>query len=182
MSGERKYSDAEVKAILERALQGGTGDTGADGVGHADLVAIGEQVGIAPADMTRAAQDVLEARLGDEARRAIASRRRRWLGWHAALFALINGLLFTVNVLTTPGEWWVLFSVFFWGLALALHAGLALGLGPSPSAIQRERRRLAGAESTKVARLRVGAANGGEPVVESELADSAAAQHREKLN
>ncbi len=182
MSGERKYSDAEVKAILERALQGGAGDTGATGVGHADLVAIGEQVGIAPADMTRAAHAVLEGRLDDDARRAIKSRRRRWLGGHAALFALLNGLLFTVNVLTTPGEWWVLFSVFFWGLALALHAGLALGLGASPSAVERERRRLAGSASTKGARLRVGTAGGGEPMDESEPAENVVAQDRKNLN
>jgi hypothetical protein len=181
MSGERRYSDAEVKAILERALEGGAVDSGSAGVGHADLVAIGEQVGIAPADMTRAAQAVLEARLDEEASRAIASRRRRWLGGHAALFALINGLLFTVNFLTTPGEWWVLFSVFFWGLALALHAGLALGLAPSPSARQRQRRRLAGPAAT-VARLRVGETSAGEPAVESELADGAVAQGRKNLS
>jgi hypothetical protein len=182
MSGERKYSDAEVKAILERALQGGAGDTSAVGVGHADLVAIGEQVGIAPADMTRAAHDVLEGQLDDEARRAIASGRRRWLGLHAAVFALINGLLFAVNFLTTPGEWWVLFSVFFWGLALALHAGLALGLGASPSAVERERRRLAGSASGKGTRHRVAAASGAEPLVESEPAESVVAHSRKNLN
>lgn len=150
MADERKYSDTEVRAILDRALKA---EPGAElGIAHAELQAIGEQVGVPAEAMTRAANEVLEARLDGAATQAIQSRRRRWLALHAGVFALINGLLFTVNLLTTPGEWWVLFSVFFWGLALALHAGLALGLKPSSSALARERRR-AGARAP--ARLRV---------------------------
>ena len=30
--------------------------------------------------------------------------------------------MFGVNYATTPGEWWVLFPVFFWGMALFAHA------------------------------------------------------------
>ncbi len=58
------------------------------------------------------------------------------------MFALINGLLFGVNALTTPGEWWALFPIFFWGLALAFHAGIGIVVAPSKGALKRERLRL----------------------------------------
>jgi hypothetical protein len=153
MAEARKYSDEEVRAILDRALKGdGAADPGS--ISHADLLAIGEQVGLSPEAMTRAADEARAAQLERAAGGAITSRRRRWLAAHAALFALLNGLLFAVNWATTPGEWWVLFPVFFWGLALALHAGLALAVSPSRRALERERRRLE-LPRAEAARLRV---------------------------
>jgi 2TM domain len=83
------------------------------------------------------------------------------------VFALVNGLLFTVNYLTTPGEWWVLFSVFFWGLALAVHAGVTFATGVSARALERERRKLGAGPPGANARLRVGASTAVEPLSES---------------
>jgi hypothetical protein len=153
MTEGRKYSDAEVRAILDRALK--PGDGGEPGLSHADLLAIGEQVGVSPEAMTRAAAEARSAQLDQAATRAITARRRRWLAAHAAVFATINGLLFAVNAATTPGEWWVLFPVVFWGLALALHAGLALGIPASKRALERERKRLEAPSAARSARLRV---------------------------
>ncbi len=153
MTDARKYSDEEVRAILDRALKGDGGDVGS--LSHAELLSIGEQVGVPPEAMSRAAEEMLQARLDVAAERAIASRRKRWLVAHAVVFAVINGLLFAVNASTTPGEWWVLFPVVFWGLALALHAGLALGVKPSARAVERERRRLEQSRRTPAARVRV---------------------------
>jgi hypothetical protein len=178
MSDERKYSDAEVRAILERALKGEAG--GESGIGHAELQAIGEQVGVSSEAMSRAAAEVLESRSQSEALGAIKARRRRWLGLHAGIFALINGLLFAVNFLTTPGEWWVLFSVFFWGLGLALHAGVALGLGASPAALERERRRLQGPLSAKSRRLRVGPTIDAQAVLEADVAEPEPAREKHR--
>jgi hypothetical protein len=141
MTDERKYSDEEVRAIIDRALARDASEPG--GLTHSDLLAVGEQVGVPAAAMTRAAEAVRTERLARVASEAITGRRRRWLARHAAVFAVINGLLFAVNAATTPGQWWVLFPVFFWGLALMLHAGLAFGTAPSPRALERERRRLA---------------------------------------
>jgi len=166
MADARQYSDEEVRAILDRALEAG-GTSGVPGISHAELLAIGEQVGLSPEAMTRAADRAREDLLDQAARKAIRSRRRRWLAAHAAMFALINGLLFAVNAATTPGEWWVLFPVFFWGLALALHAGLALGVAPSPRALSRERRRR---EQPKATRSRLRVEQGS---VEAEESDSA---------
>jgi hypothetical protein len=153
MTDARRYSEEEVRAIIDRALKGDGADSG--GLSHADLLAIGEQVGVSPEAMSRAADEVLAAKLDSASRRAILSRRKRWLLAHVAVFAVINGLLFAVNALTTPGEWWVLFPIVFWGLALALHAVLALGVEPSPRALARERRRLEQSNRSSATRVRV---------------------------
>lgn len=138
---EPKYSDEEVRAIIERALSRSSSEAG--GLSHADLLAVGEQVGVSPDAMSRAAEAVRAERLSRDAGAALSRRRRRWLAAHAAVFAVLNGLLFAVNAATTPGQWWVLFPIFFWGLALLLHAGLTFGVAPSPKAVARERHRLA---------------------------------------
>lgn len=150
MADARNYSDADVRAIIDRAL---ANSTTADGVSHTDLLAIGEQIGVSKDAMTRAAHELREEQLRTEAERALLSRRRRWLGWHAALFALINALAFAVNFLTTPGEWWSLFSIVPWALALALHAGLNAAIPVSEAALSRERRRRTSASSSP--RLRI---------------------------
>lgn len=165
MPDERTYSDVELREILQRALEKQSSDLGPAGITHAELLAIGEQVGVSPEAMARAAEAVSRAKLDADANRALKSRRQKWLAAHAMAFALVNGLLFTVNYLTTPGEWWVLFSVFFWGLALAAHAGVATALGssPSPAALERERGKLQAAPS----RMRIEAAAPAEPLSES---------------
>jgi hypothetical protein len=124
---------------------------------HGDLLAIGEQIGLSAGEMEQAARDVRQASLDAEARKRLLAGRKRWLAVHAALFAVINGLLFAVNALTTPGEWWVLFSVVFWGLALGLHAGVALGTGLSQSRLRRERALLEGQRNSALGKLRVAA-------------------------
>lgn len=156
MADAPKYSDDDVREILERALKNDGGDASA--LTHGDLVGIGEQVGVTPEAMARAAEEVARAKLDGVASRSVKSRRRQWLALHAAIFAIVNGLLFTVNFLTTPGEWWFLFSVFFWGLALAAHAGAALVLGTSPRALERERRKLDSKQPLPSPKLRIDAA------------------------
>lgn len=152
MPDGRKYSDADVRAILDRALsQGAT----PDGLSHDELLSIGEQVGVPRDALARAARELHEEQLQAEAKRAITSRRRRWLGYHAALYALVNALAFTVNYLTTPGEWWSLFSIVPWAFALILHAGLASALPVSEGGAARERRRLATKTGDSAARMRV---------------------------
>ena len=140
MTDQRRYSDEDIQAIIQRALEqqgAAKGD-----LTHADLVGIGEQVGVSADVLERAARDVLEGRGKSQATRRVTSARKRWLAAHAAVFAVLNALLFTVNALTTPGEWWCLFSAVFWGLALSAHAAFALGASVSPKRLQRERARI----------------------------------------
>jgi hypothetical protein len=139
MPAARRYSDQEVRDILERALK--ADGTSSGNLAHSDLLAIGEQVGVAPDAMARAAEEVAREREEAALGSAITSRRRKWLALHAAVFALLNGSFFLVNYLTTPGQWWFLFSVFFWGLALLAHGGTVSLMGVSPRALERERRK-----------------------------------------
>lgn len=170
MPDPRRYSDQDIQAIIQRALEqqgGAKGD-----LTHADLIGIGEQVGVSAEALERAAHDVLEGRRATEAEQRVTSSRKRWLAAHAAVFAVINGLLFAVNALTTPGEWWFLFSAVFWGLALSGHAAFALGTGVSPKRRQQERVRIE-AENRAQARpqLRVSDAE-----AEAEAIDDAATE------
>jgi hypothetical protein len=149
MADSRSYNDDDVQAIIQRALtQQGTNK---GELTHADLLSIGEQVGLPTEAIERAAHDVVEARRAAQATQRVSSSRKRWLATHAALFAVVNALFFTVNALTTPGEWWFLFSVFFWGLALGGHTAFALGAGVSSKRLQRERARI-DAEASAAAR------------------------------
>lgn len=152
MAESRKYSDDQVRAILDRAL---ATSAAADGLSHEDLLGIGEQVGVSRDAMARAASALHEEQQQGDAQRAIGSRRRRWLGYHAALFALVNALAFTVNFLTTPGEWWSLFLIVPWALFLVLHAGLNSALPISDAAVTRERQRRTAKRTSTTQRLRV---------------------------
>lgn len=175
MSDSKRYSDDDVRAIIERALLNAPSE---GGLTHDELIAVGEQVGLPSEAMTRAAEEVRANKLEAAARRALTSRRRRWLAGNAGLFALINGLLFLVNYLTTPGEWWALFPIFVWGLALILHGGLSLLMPISPATVARERRRIAG-EASAASRLRVAASNPVEPQPHADReADSAQLERR----
>jgi len=140
MPDPRRYSDEDIQAIIQRALEqqgAAKGD-----LTHADLLGIGEQVGVSAEALERAAGEVLAARRAAEASQRVTSTRRRWLAAHSAVFVVMNALLFTVNALTTPGEWWFLFSAVLWGLALSGHAAFSLGAGVSPKRQQRERARI----------------------------------------
>jgi len=150
MSKDQSYADDEVRAIIERALKE---DAPASTLSHDDLLSIGAGVGLSPAAIESAARDVTEARLTTTATKRIVSRRRRALAAHALVYVAVNALLFLVNFLTTPGEWWVLFPIFFWGLALAVHAAFGLSSKVSERRLSREKRRLLEAANQGVTRL-----------------------------
>jgi hypothetical protein len=149
MSKDKSYGDEEVRDIIERALKE---QPASSGVSHEDLLSIGEGVGLSPAAIEAAAREVTDARLTRAASERIVSRRRRALAAHALAYTVVNALLFAVNFLTTPGEWWVLFPVFFWGLGLLLHAGFGLSKQVSERRLTREKRRLLQAASAGVTR------------------------------
>ncbi|HKO52422.1 MAG TPA: 2TM domain-containing protein [Polyangiaceae bacterium] len=149
MSKDQSYADDEVRAIIERALK----EQPASGVSHEDLLSIGAGIGLSPAAVENAAREVTEARLATTATKRIVSRRRRGLIAHALVYSVVNALLFAVNFLTTPGEWWVLFPVFFWGLGLLVHAGFGLSKQVSERRLTREKQRLLKAAGAGVSRL-----------------------------
>jgi 2TM domain len=149
MSKDQSYADGEVRAIIERALK----EQPAGDVSHEDLLSIGAGVGLSAAAVESAAREVTETRLTATATKRVVSRRRRGVMAHAFVYLVLNALLFAINFLTTPGEWWVLFPVFFWGTALLLHAGFGLFAPISERRLSGEKRRLLEAASAGVARL-----------------------------
>ena len=139
MSKDRNYEDEEVRAIIARALEQ---QPKPGGVSHEDLLSIGGEVGLSSESIEKAARDVRDSRLAREARQNLVARRRRGLAVHAFVYFAVNALLFAVNALTTPGEWWALFPIMGWGLGLFFHAAFVLFAGMSERRLSREKARL----------------------------------------
>lgn len=149
MSKDRSYEDEEVRAIIERALK----TQPASGVSHEELLAIGAGVGLSRAALESAAREVTDARLTKTATERIVSRKRRRVVAHAFVYLTVNGILFAINFLTTPGQWWALFPIFAWGIGMILHAGFGLFSRVSDFSLTQEKRRLLKAARTGVNQL-----------------------------
>lgn len=139
MSRDVNYSDDEVRAIIDRALRN---DLGGGAVSHEELVAAGAEVGISREALELAARDVRAKRQVEELKLRVIRRRRRALVSHLSVYVIVNAFLFMVNFLTTPGQWWFLFSVLGWGLGLIFHAKAGLSREVSERSLRRERQRL----------------------------------------
>jgi hypothetical protein len=149
MSKERSYGDDEVRAIIERALKAQP----QSGVSHDELLAIGAGVGLSADALESAAREVTDARLTKTAAERVQALKRRYVIAHAFVYLTVNGFLFAINYLTTPGQWWVLFPIFAWGIGMMLHAGFGLFSRASEYAITQEKRRLLKAARVGVSRL-----------------------------
>ncbi|WP_437900026.1 2TM domain-containing protein [Sorangium sp. So ce124] len=134
----RQYTEAEVRAILERALR----DTQARGVSHDELVAAADEIGISRGVIEAASRDIEHVRGEEAAREAILARRRKGFRTHLFSFLLVNAFLFAVNALT-DGPWWFFWPLLGCGLGLAFHALGALSSEVSPRQIHRELERSA---------------------------------------
>jgi hypothetical protein len=139
MPANGKYTDEEVRKILDRALRGEPDR----GVSHDELVAIASEVGVSRESIDTAARQLHLEGESEQGRQQVLRRRRGRLAAHALTFALVNAFLFAINYLTTPGQWWVLFPVFIWGFALIFHARFALSREVSARALLKEQRRVA---------------------------------------
>jgi len=137
MASTRKYSDADVRAIIAHALD----NEAPRDASHEELVSIASEVGVSRESIEQAARDLDASRALDSAKLAVSGRRRRYLVAHAVSFLIVNLFLFVVNYATTPGEWWVAFPVAIWGLVLVFHALMALSRPVSSAAILDEQRR-----------------------------------------
>ncbi|KYF73293.1 hypothetical protein BE11_23730 [Sorangium cellulosum] len=143
----RQYTEAEVRTILERALR----DAQTREVGHDELVAAAEEIGISRAAIEAASRDIELVRGEEDARAAIVARRRKGFRSHLFSFVVVNAFLFAINALT-PGPWWFFWPLLGWGLGLAFHARAALSSDVSPRRLRREIER--GAERARREELR----------------------------
>lgn len=137
----RSYDESEVRAILDRALRSPDGNASATALSHEQLLELGAEIGLSPQQIERAVRDVAQSKSVAELQQRIISRRRRWFGHHLALFLGVNGMLFLINFLTTPGQWWFLFPFVAMLLPLAVHARLGLSTHISERALRREAER-----------------------------------------
>ena len=48
---------------------------------------------------------------------------------HFTMYIFINILLFTVNAVTSWGNWWFYWVTIFWGIGIAMHAASVWGGG-----------------------------------------------------
>jgi hypothetical protein len=137
MTEGRRYSDEEVRAILERAIRRDS----AGGVSHDELVSAAAEIGVSRAALEEAANEIERGRGDREARERILARRRSGFFAHLWAFLGVNGFLLLLNLLTTPATLWFLFPALGWGLGLFFHARAAFSREVTPRALAREAER-----------------------------------------
>jgi hypothetical protein len=131
----RKYEKNEVDAILARAIES---DNQWGELSHEDLIAAAREVGISSAALEKAATEVLAERR--ERAELLVIRREQWRGFfrHLVPYVMVNGLLVTINYLTTHFPW-ALFPALAWGIGLIMH--LMAVVHPDPQRLQRKLQR-----------------------------------------
>lgn len=114
---ERHYTDEEAKEILRRAIA--SEEPGA--VGHDDLIAAAEEVGISREAVEEAIAEVQIISEVDQMVLRRRARRRRGFWRSLGFYVVVNGFLFALDAVTPGGPWfhWPLLG---WGLMMALSA------------------------------------------------------------
>jgi hypothetical protein len=150
---EQRYSREEVDAILRRAVER---ERSTDDLSREQLMAIAQEIGVAPESMERAITEVTVERREHEELARIRAEMRRGFVSHLIPYLCVNGLLVILNVLTTSFPW-VLFPLFGWGIGLLSH--LLAVVSPSRERLQRqlERRRARQSRRDRKRQLKAGA-------------------------
>jgi hypothetical protein len=134
MADERRYSEEEVRAILERAIR----QDQSGGLSHADLVEAAREVGISDDAVEQAALEVEQGRELELARERILARRRAGFKSHLVVYVAVMLFLFAINALTSPQHWWFLYPLLGWGLGMVFSARAGLSKQVSERALARE--------------------------------------------
>jgi hypothetical protein len=134
MADERRYSEREVRAILERALQ----HEPSDGLTHGDLLAAAREAGISSEAVEKAALELDGIRAHDDARERILARRRAGFFSHLWAFIGVQLFLLAINLMTSPDYLWFVFPLLGWGLGLFFAARHGLSKHVSENAVSRE--------------------------------------------
>jgi hypothetical protein len=134
MADERRYSEREVRAILERALQ----HEPSDGLTHGDLLAAAREAGISGEAVEKAALELDGLRAHDDARERILARRRAGFFSHLWAFIGVQLFLLAINLMTSPDYFWFVFPLLGWGLGLFFAARHGLSKQVSEHAVSRE--------------------------------------------
>lgn len=161
MADERRYSEREVRAILDRALRHES-----DGLTHDDLLAAAREAGISSDAVEKAALELDGLREQEQARERILVRRRAAFFSHLWAFIGVQLFLVALNLLSSPGYLWFVFPLLGWGLGLFFSALHGLSKDVSAHAVSRElarahfaphaRRRVAPLRAQPPSKLRAG--------------------------
>ena len=79
---------------------------------------------------------------GTPAATQAVARRKAGLYIHAAVYAAVNALLITINLITAPGHLWFQWPLLGWGIGLLAHAAAAFSLSGRRREWRATRRRL----------------------------------------
>jgi hypothetical protein len=134
MTTERRYSEQEVRAILERALR----HDHADGLSHTDLLDAAGEAGISRDAVEQAALEVEATRGLELARERIIARRRAAFFSHLWAYVGVQVFLIAINLITGPEYLWFVFPLLGWGLGLFFSARQGLSKEVSERQLQRE--------------------------------------------
>ena len=111
----RRFSEAEVEAILRRAV---ARQEGGPSLSRDELADVLRQLNLDEATLDEAiAEQDAERAVSDETA-AWRERRRRAVAGHAATFASVMTLLVAINLLVTPHVLWFVWPLLGWGFGL----------------------------------------------------------------
>ncbi|MDP2286217.1 MAG: 2TM domain-containing protein, partial [Pseudohongiella sp.] len=132
----RRYSSEEVADIIRLSLQDESRKNSDSLIDYDELLAIAKDMGVSSEQIDRAVFMLQEEQQTREKERGL------WLRFkgHVLLFAGVNLLLISINLLTGSDTFWAIYSVFGWGLFLLGHyAGLRYAPQFVEMAMQRTR-------------------------------------------
>jgi hypothetical protein len=123
-NGRSQFSRAEVQAILGRALDRQADHS--DGYTEAQLLETAGELGLTPEEVQAAVAEEAEAAERRALTATVLAGRRRGLRAHGVAFAVVNAVLWVVDLATAgmsadlaPGWHWVVLGL--WSVGLAIH-------------------------------------------------------------
>jgi hypothetical protein len=139
---KRTYSQDEVDAILERAIEQQRAES--VGLSHEDLVSAAGEVGISKAAIDAAAREVASGAPATPSNAQIVRtwKKRAWRGFirHFTTFVLVNALLAFVNIATSTAFLWFPIVILGWGIGVTMQL-LGIVLADEERIVERERRK-----------------------------------------
>lgn len=124
----QRYSEEDVQEILERAM----GVQMKGDYTRKQLEDMAAELGIDTEALVVAEQSWLAEREAVHAREEFLAHRRQEFLQHLVPYILVIGMLFVINVMTSPGFLWFLFPALGWGIGLGTHAWQVFGVTEGP--------------------------------------------------
>ena len=112
------FSNEELTEIIRRAAEKAR-RPGETTVTYEEMLAVGEELGFEASDLQAAASDVASGR----SRKKRVIRQKLEFFHHLISYVTVMGGLFLINLVTSPGYFWVVFPAIGWGIGLTSHAG-----------------------------------------------------------